>query len=85
MEEQSRVDRTTVRAMVEDHWRSFLAVARQNPLIALKSINGFRDRLLATASLMPPEQAQEFLQAVDEEDQIIAEVELARFGGRFAA
>lgn len=62
-----------VRAMVEDHWRSFLAVTRQHPEMAQASILQFDDRMQATASSMPPEQAQAFLQAVDDEGSILAD------------
>ena len=40
MAEES-IDRAAIRAMVEDFWRSFLAVARQNPQVGAESISRF--------------------------------------------
>ncbi|HUC72660.1 MAG TPA: hypothetical protein VMS01_15835 [Stellaceae bacterium] len=65
------IDRAAIRSMVEEHWRSFLAVARDNPQIGKDSILRFQERIRSTASLMQPDQARVFIQAVEEEGEIL--------------
>ena len=60
-----------MRAMAEDHRRSFLAVAKQNPHSGRESILRFDERIQAIAALMQPQQAALFLQTVDEEREIL--------------
>jgi len=57
--------------MVEDHWRSLLAVAKQNPQVAKESILRFQERIQTTASLMQTEHANTFLQVVEEEREVL--------------
>ena len=57
--------------MVEDFWRSFLAVGRNNPTIGQETIFRFEERIKSEAALMPNNQAQVFLKAVDEEREIL--------------
>jgi hypothetical protein len=71
MTESVNIDRAAIRSMVEDHWRSFLAVAKANPEIGGQSIKDFEARIQATAALMRSEQAQEFIQTVEEEREIL--------------
>lgn len=66
------IDRGAIRAMVEDYWRSFISVAHQEPEIGRETIMRFQERIQATASSMPPDQAQEFLQTVEEERDMLA-------------
>lgn len=70
MSEHISVDRATIRAMIEDNFRSVFAISRQNPEIAKETSDRFFEGLEATASLMPTEQAQEFLQIVVEENSL---------------
>jgi hypothetical protein len=65
------IDRGAIRAMVEDFWRSFLAVARQSPQVGHESILRFEERIKATAALMQPQQASVFLQTTEEEREIL--------------
>jgi hypothetical protein len=65
------IDRASIRAMVEDFWRSFLAVAKHNPNVGRESILRFEERIKATGALMQPEQASVFLQTIDEEREIL--------------
>jgi hypothetical protein len=71
MSESINIDRGAIRAMVEDFWRSFLAVAKQNPHVGKESIVRFDERIRATAALMQTQQAASFLQTVDEEREIL--------------
>jgi hypothetical protein len=71
MSESINIDRGALRAMVEDFWRSFLAVAKQNPQVGRESILRFDERIQATAALMQPQPAALFLQTVDEEREIL--------------
>jgi hypothetical protein len=73
MGEIVNIDRAAIRSMVEDHWRSFLAVAKDNPQIGGESILSFEERMRAIASLMEPEQAQIFIQTLEEEREILFE------------
>jgi hypothetical protein len=57
--------------MVEDFWRSFLAVARQNPQVGAESILRFNERMQSTAALMEKEQADIFLRTVEEERELL--------------
>ena len=65
------IDRAAIRSMVEDHWRSFISVAVSNPQIGFQSLENFDERIQATAALMPPERAAMYLQAVEEEREIL--------------
>jgi hypothetical protein len=65
------IDRAVIRSMVEDHWRSFISVAVRNPQIGFQSLENFDEQIQATAALMPPERAAMYLQAVEEERQIL--------------
>jgi hypothetical protein len=65
------IDRAAIRSMVEDHWRSFISVAVSNPQIGFQSLQNFDERIQATAALMPPERAAMYLQAVEEEREIL--------------
>lgn len=65
------IDRAAIRSMVEDHWRSFISVAVRNPKIGLQSLENFDERIQATAALMPRERAAMYLQAVEEEREIL--------------
>jgi hypothetical protein len=65
------IDRAAIRSMLEDHWRSFISVAVSNPQIGFQSLQNFDERIQATASLMPPERAAMYLQAVEEEREIL--------------
>ena len=57
--------------MVEDFWRSFIAVARHNPKIGGEIIEQFEERIQSTAALMPSDQAKLFLDVIDEEREIL--------------
>jgi hypothetical protein len=65
------IDRAAIRSMVEDHWRSFISVAVSNPQIGFQTLQNFDERIQATAALMPPERAAMYLQAVEEEREIL--------------
>lgn len=65
------IDRDAIRSMVEDFWRSFLAVGRTNPVIGQQTVMRFEERIKSTAALMPGDQAQVFLKAVDEERETL--------------
>jgi hypothetical protein len=65
------IDRASIRSMVEDHWWSFISVALTNPQICFQSVQNFDQQVRATASLMPPLKAKTYLQAVEEEREIL--------------
>jgi hypothetical protein len=65
------IDRSAIRSMVEDFWRGFISVAVTNPQIGAQSIQNFDERIQATASLMVPGKAKMFLQAVEEERDLL--------------
>jgi hypothetical protein len=65
------IDRHAIRAMVEDFWRSFLAVGRTNPAIGQQTVMRYEERITSTAALMPDDQARVFLKAVDEERETL--------------
>jgi hypothetical protein len=65
------VDRAAIRSMVEEFWRAFISVAATNPQIGAQTIENFDERIQATASLMVSEQAKMFLQAVEEERDLL--------------
>jgi hypothetical protein len=65
------IDRAAIRSIVEDHWRSFISVAVSDPQIGFQSLQNFDERIQATAALMPPERAAIYLQAVQEEREIL--------------
>jgi hypothetical protein len=76
------VDRAMVRRLVEDFWRSLMLFGHNlgatQPNIsgeeikakAIEFSGSFERQIQATAALMPSEQAQKFLQMVEEEDTI---------------
>lgn len=76
------VDRTAVREMVEDFWRSFILLmrdlqARYPPASPSEIYNECMElerrawsRFAAIAALMPPEQGKAFMQMIEEEDTI---------------
>ena len=76
------VDRTAVREMVEDFWRSFVLFMRdlqeRHPRASVPDLQGqcmeFTQqawrRFEAIAALMSPEQGKAFMQMIDEEDTI---------------
>jgi hypothetical protein len=66
-----RIERAAIRSMVEDFWRSFISVAVTNPQIGAQTIQNFDGRIQATASLMVPENAKLFLEAVEEERDLL--------------
>ena len=72
MEKKSNIDRSLIRSMVEDFWRSFLVTSTVKPESAKDSIHRFEERLQAMASIMPLEQSNEFLKIASEEREIIA-------------
>jgi hypothetical protein len=67
------VDRAAIRSMVEEFWRAFISVAATNPQIGAQTIENFDERIQATASLMVPVNAQIFLQAVEDERDLLFE------------
>ena len=73
MAESVSVDRAVVRAMAEDHWRSFLAVAATSAEIGAASIRRFEERIHATAALMAPGDAATFLKAMQEERNMLVD------------
>jgi hypothetical protein len=70
MESGGSTDRAVIRAMVEEFYRSFIAVA-QTPQVSAQLITRFDERITATAAGMEPEKAATYLQIVDEERQIL--------------
>jgi hypothetical protein len=77
------VDRTAVREMVEDFWRSFILFMRdlqakyprasrsEFPMNECMEFSRHAwSRFEAIAALMPPEQGKAFMQMIDEEDDI---------------
>ncbi len=76
------VDRTAVREMVEDFWRSYILFIRDTqqgrPGADPEALKGeflefgrrAWERFQAIADLMPPEQGRSFMQMVDEEDTV---------------
>jgi hypothetical protein len=67
MAENESLNSEMIRGMVEDYWRSYIPMCSQNPSAAIEIRRRFDDRIAATASLMPKEKADEFLQAIDVE------------------
>jgi hypothetical protein len=65
--EPINVDRAKIRAMIEDHWRSYLGITCQYLQLAHEMSGRFAESLDATTSLMPPEQAQELNEIFKEE------------------
>jgi hypothetical protein len=65
------IDRAAIRSMVEDHWRSFISVAVNNPQIGAQSIQNFDEQINATAASMPSDRAEIYLQAVEEQREIL--------------
>jgi hypothetical protein len=85
LSDYSRFDRSSVRRLVEDFWRElilfgfhigatnrYLTPEELAPMSADLS-RRFRERNEATATLMPADQAEAFLQMIDEEDTICFE------------
>lgn len=69
------VDRASVRAMCEDHYRLMISVARNtgNQQECLNTIRRFDQRIQTTAESMEPHSAAAFLKAVDEERTVLAD------------
>lgn len=65
------IDRTAIHNRVEDYWRSFLTFTSSNPKMASESTRRFNELIEATASLMPADQVQEYLQAVEGEREVL--------------
>jgi hypothetical protein len=65
--EHISVDRAKIKAMIEDHWRSYLGITGQYLQSAHELSDRFAEDLDATTSLMPPEQGQEFNEVFNEE------------------
>jgi hypothetical protein len=65
------VDRVAIRSMVEDFWRSFISLAVDHPEMGMKSIQRFDEQIQATAMLMESSNAQKYLQAVEEERDVL--------------
>lgn len=63
------VDVEMVRGMVEDYWRSFLAVNNQSA--GQEVISRFEERIAATASLMTEENAIAFLAIIEVERETL--------------
>lgn len=73
MEKLGNIDRSMVRSMVEDFWRSFLVTSAVNPESAKDSVHRFEERVRTMASIMPPGKSEEFLKALSEEREMIAQ------------
>lgn len=67
MAEHEMQNPEVIRGMVEDYWRSFLAMASQNQSVARDIQLRFDERIAAMASLMSKENANVFLMAIEEE------------------
>ena len=67
----TQIDRESIRSMVEDFWRSFLATAQTSPTTAQESILRFDEQIKSLATMMDDEQSKLFLTTIDEERQII--------------
>jgi len=65
------IDRVQIREMVEEFWRSFLAIGRSNPALAKQSIYSFEKRINDMAGLMTGTESKFFLSAIDEEREIL--------------
>lgn len=68
---KQQFDRTVVRAMVEDFWRTFLALSATGSQAAEDSKARFDDRLQSMSLLMDIEQRELFLKAAEEEKEMI--------------
>ena len=76
MNETVSIDRALIRSTVEDHWRSFLSVAVDNPQIGMQSIERFDEQIQATALLMDASKSTMYLQIVrQEQDKLFKEYE----------
>ena len=69
---KQQFDRTAVRAMVEDFWRTFLALSATSDQAAEDSKARFDERLQSMSLLMDLEQRELFLTAAKEEKEMIA-------------
>lgn len=67
----AQIERESIRSMVEDFWRSFLATAQSSPNTAQESVLRFDEQINSLAALMDSERSRLFLNAIDEERQII--------------
>ena len=61
------VDSGSIRTMVEDFWRDFLASAQSDPNGSRQMLENFDARIDSIASSMPPEDAHNFQNLVEEE------------------
>lgn len=70
------IDKALIREMVEDYWRSFIFMGRQNPSAGAGLIKRFDERIASMASLMETEKASLFLAAVEtERERLFTEYE----------
>ncbi len=74
--EKETIDTASIREMVEDYWRSFIFIGRQNPSAGASLIKRFDERIASMASLMEQEKASLFLAAVEgERERLFTEYE----------
>lgn len=72
------IDKTSIREMVEDYWRSFIMIGRENPSAGASLIRRFDERIVSMAALMPSEKAKPFLLAIENErEKLFAEYEFS--------
>jgi hypothetical protein len=68
MVENENLNSEMIREMVEDYWRTYIPMCSlgfKNMSATIEVGRRFEERIAATASLMPKEKADEFLQAID--------------------
>lgn len=66
-----------VRQMVEDHWRAFLLLGRQNPAAGASLIQSFDERIGDHAASLPQDNARDFLTAIQHQrEKLFVEYEL---------
>ena len=63
--EVEAIDKTAIREMVEDYWRSFILLGHQNPSAGADLIKRFDGRIATMAALMDPEKAGLFQAGVE--------------------
>lgn len=61
------INRIQIREMVEEFWRSFLAIGRSNPALAEQLIYSFEKRIHDMARLMTGTESELFLSTIDKE------------------
>jgi hypothetical protein len=87
------INHPEIRALAEGHWRSSMVIAHETgdaqvraQMIArsARTIARFDERLKAMSALMPPEQAQRFLNTIEEQTEKIADelLAMAAAGGK---